>query len=188
MRVVLDTDVVVSGVLFQGPPYRILDAWRHRRLHLVVSPAILEEYQRVSQELAAQFPLVDLGEALELLARYSRYAMAGVAGPWRSARHTPPDRDRLMAGTRSATTSTRKSVSPTEPVRMRKRSWPGSMQEYLAGWMSGVPLLVKESASRWLMHPRSRPAYQVPRYSHRGRDAAATNARASRLWAAPRWV
>lgn len=72
MRVVLDTNVFISGVFFQGPPYRILDAWRHRRLHLVVSPAIVEEYQRVSQELAAQFPLVDLGEALELLAAYAQ--------------------------------------------------------------------------------------------------------------------
>lgn len=67
MRVVLDTNVLVSGVFFQGPPYRILDAWRRRQLQVVVSPAILEEYQRVGRELAAQFPQVDLSAALALL-------------------------------------------------------------------------------------------------------------------------
>jgi putative PIN family toxin of toxin-antitoxin system len=72
MRVVLDTNVFVSGVFFQGPPYRILAAWRHRRFHLAVSPAILDEYQRVSRELAAQFPRVDLGEALALLVTYAQ--------------------------------------------------------------------------------------------------------------------
>lgn len=68
MRVVLDTNVFVSGVFFSGPPYEILDAWRHGQLTLVVSPEILSEYGRVGQELAGEFPTVDLAPALELLA------------------------------------------------------------------------------------------------------------------------
>ncbi len=28
MRIVLDTNVFVSGVFFAGPPYKILEAWR----------------------------------------------------------------------------------------------------------------------------------------------------------------
>ena len=35
MRVILDTNVFVSGVFFSGPPFEILDAWRHGRLTLV---------------------------------------------------------------------------------------------------------------------------------------------------------
>ena len=47
MKVVLDTNVFVSGVFFCGPPYDILSAWRGGRLQLVVSAEILEEYRRV---------------------------------------------------------------------------------------------------------------------------------------------
>ena len=67
MRVVLDTNVFVSGLFFTGPPFQILDAWRRRALRLVVSPEVLEEYQRVSQELAEEFPQIDLGPPLALL-------------------------------------------------------------------------------------------------------------------------
>jgi len=38
MKVILDTNVFVSGVFFGGPPYAILDAWRRGRVSLVVSP------------------------------------------------------------------------------------------------------------------------------------------------------
>lgn len=68
MRVILDTNVFVSGVFFSGPPYEILDAWRRGKLTLVVSPDILGEYDRVGRELASEFPTVDLAPALELLA------------------------------------------------------------------------------------------------------------------------
>lgn len=68
MRVILDTNVFVSGVFFSGPPFEILDAWRHGRLTLVVSPEILAEYERVGQELANEFPAIDIAPILELLA------------------------------------------------------------------------------------------------------------------------
>ena len=51
MRVILDTNVVVSGVFFGGVPGRILSAWSAGKLVLVLSPAILEEYRRVGHEL-----------------------------------------------------------------------------------------------------------------------------------------
>lgn len=71
MRVVLDTNVFVSGLFFTGPPYQILDAWRNRALRLVVSPQILAEYQRVRQELAEAFPQVDLTAFLSLLSSHA---------------------------------------------------------------------------------------------------------------------
>ena len=46
IRVVLDTNVVLSGIFFAGVPGRILDAWRAGGLTLVLSPAILAEYNR----------------------------------------------------------------------------------------------------------------------------------------------
>ena len=68
MKVVLDTNVFMSGIFFAGPPYSILDAWRHGRVSLVVSPEIMDEYRRVAHELAAEFQGIDPGPALELVA------------------------------------------------------------------------------------------------------------------------
>lgn len=58
MRVILDTNVFVSGVFFTGPPYQILKAWREGRVKLIVSPEILEEYERVGKILAEEFPSI----------------------------------------------------------------------------------------------------------------------------------
>ena len=68
MRIVLDTNVFVSAVFFGGPPGRILEAWRGGRLQLVMSPEILEEYQRVGEILRDEHPSVDLEPLLALLA------------------------------------------------------------------------------------------------------------------------
>lgn len=68
MRVVLDTNVFVSGVFFSGPPYRILCAWRDGLVQVVVSPEIVAEYVRVGEELNEHFPSVDLSPVLALLA------------------------------------------------------------------------------------------------------------------------
>lgn len=67
MRVVLDTNVVISGIFFSGPPYEILDAWRHGRLELVTSPEILDEYARVAIELQSEFPGIEPHSLLELV-------------------------------------------------------------------------------------------------------------------------
>jgi len=67
MKVVVDTNVLISGVFFGGMPSRVLEAWRDGRIDLVVSPDILEEYRRVGEDLAAQFPGVSLAPLLALL-------------------------------------------------------------------------------------------------------------------------
>jgi putative PIN family toxin of toxin-antitoxin system len=67
VRVVLDTNVFVSGVFFTGPPFRILEAWRDGKVQLAVSEEILDEYQRVGEALAEQFPTVDLTPIIDLV-------------------------------------------------------------------------------------------------------------------------
>jgi putative PIN family toxin of toxin-antitoxin system len=68
MRVVVDTNVLVSGVFFSGIPRRILEAWRDRRIVIVASLEILEEYRRVGERLGAQFEGVSLEPFFTLLA------------------------------------------------------------------------------------------------------------------------
>jgi putative PIN family toxin of toxin-antitoxin system len=64
---VLDTNVLVSGIFFSGPPAVILRAWSQGKFRLVLSPEILDEYKRVSAELAVKFPDVDIQRILDLV-------------------------------------------------------------------------------------------------------------------------
>ena len=52
MIVVLDTNVVVSGIFFHGPPASILEAWFEGRFEVYATPKILEEYLRVLEEVS----------------------------------------------------------------------------------------------------------------------------------------
>ena len=65
MKIVLDTNVFVSGVFFNGPPYQILEAWRDGKLVIIVSPEILDEYVRVGEILAEDHPGIDLKPMLD---------------------------------------------------------------------------------------------------------------------------
>jgi len=67
MKVIVDTNVLVSGIFFSGPPYEILSAWRYKRLQIVVSSAIVDEYQRVGKELGERFQKIDIEPFMELL-------------------------------------------------------------------------------------------------------------------------
>jgi len=71
MKVVLDTNVLVSGIFFSGPPAGILRAWSQGKFKLVLSPEILDEYTRVSAELAVKFPNIDIRRILDLVIVHS---------------------------------------------------------------------------------------------------------------------
>ena len=43
MKIVLDTNVFISGVFFTGPPYHILEAWRDGNVEIIISEEILDE-------------------------------------------------------------------------------------------------------------------------------------------------
>jgi putative PIN family toxin of toxin-antitoxin system len=47
IRAVLDTNVVISALLFSGPPSQLVSAWQSGRFCPVVSAPILDEYLRV---------------------------------------------------------------------------------------------------------------------------------------------
>jgi putative PIN family toxin of toxin-antitoxin system len=72
MRVVLDTNVLMSGIFFAGPPARILAAWAEGELDLLASVDILAECRRVADRLRKKYPSVDLDPVLDLIIRESR--------------------------------------------------------------------------------------------------------------------
>ncbi|OKY76466.1 MAG: putative toxin-antitoxin system toxin component, PIN family [Desulfobulbaceae bacterium DB1] len=73
MKIVLDTNVFISGIFFSGPPLQILKAWRAKKVQIVLSKEILDEYRRVGQELAKKFPSVDISQIIELFTIHAEF-------------------------------------------------------------------------------------------------------------------
>ena len=94
MKVVLDTNVFVSGVFFGGPPFLILQAWRDGKIQLVISPEILDEYRRVGEILAEEHPAVDLEPMLEFVIQN---ADVFAASPLSEPVCEDPDDDKFIA-------------------------------------------------------------------------------------------
>lgn len=70
MRVVLDTNVPVSGLLFPGgPPSRLVAGWRAGAFELLLSEFLLDELARTLNHLAPRLrlPPSDLGDFVETL-------------------------------------------------------------------------------------------------------------------------
>ncbi len=76
MRVVVDTNVIISGVFFTGVPSLILDAWRDGLIDLVISPEIFDEYSRVGEVLHKEHPDIDIKPFLTLLALNSEIVVS----------------------------------------------------------------------------------------------------------------
>ncbi len=72
MRIVLDTNVLMSGVFFSGPPAQILSAWADGHLDLLATVDILGEYRRVAARLSKKYPSVDGEQVIDLVIRESR--------------------------------------------------------------------------------------------------------------------
>lgn len=101
MRVVLDTNVVVSAVFFGGTPGRVLAAWSAGRFVLILSPAILEEYRRVGHELGLRHP--DVNAAFEpVLALIAMNATIVDAPALVAPVSADPDDDKFLAAAAAA--------------------------------------------------------------------------------------
>jgi len=66
VRVVIDTNVLISGIFFSGLPAKILDHWKKRAFLSVISEPIIIEYVRVAEEISRKFPLIKIAEILDL--------------------------------------------------------------------------------------------------------------------------
>ena len=55
MYVVLDTNVLISGIFWTGPPSDILHAWQSNHFELALSSEIFDEYKRVADILAKKY-------------------------------------------------------------------------------------------------------------------------------------
>jgi putative PIN family toxin of toxin-antitoxin system len=52
VRIVLDTNVLVSGIFWSGTPSKILDLWVHDKFQLLTTQLILEEYNNTLNRIS----------------------------------------------------------------------------------------------------------------------------------------
>ncbi|NOY08780.1 MAG: putative toxin-antitoxin system toxin component, PIN family [Spirochaetes bacterium] len=67
MKIILDTNVLMSGIFFSGVPYQILKVWKEGKVGIVISEEILDEYYRVAIELSRKYQAINIDDILELL-------------------------------------------------------------------------------------------------------------------------
>lgn len=68
MRIILDTNVLISGIFFPGKPSLILKAWKNGLLKIVLSAEIFFEYQEVIKRIGVKFPLIETASIIDLIA------------------------------------------------------------------------------------------------------------------------
>jgi putative PIN family toxin of toxin-antitoxin system len=71
VRIVLDTNVLISGIFFRGPPHKILKAWKSKKIQIVISPEIYSEYIRVADIISNKYPSIDISRILNLITVHS---------------------------------------------------------------------------------------------------------------------
>ncbi len=73
MRIVLDTNVFISGVFFGGPPSEILKSWKQSKTQIIFTKEIIGEYQRIGEELSAKYPSVNIEPIIELFTIFGEF-------------------------------------------------------------------------------------------------------------------
>jgi putative PIN family toxin of toxin-antitoxin system len=89
VKVVLDTNVILSAALVGGLSGRILDAWRNGALVLTVSAEIMQEYERAGAALERRYPGVCVAPFLRLVERLAQVVTP--AAPFASVCRDPND-------------------------------------------------------------------------------------------------
>lgn len=94
MKVVLDTNVLVSGIFFSGPPAEILKAWRNGYIQFALTSEIIDEYLRVGMILAEKFSSIDINPILTLIITRSEIVQSQ---PFPQQVCDDPDDDKFLA-------------------------------------------------------------------------------------------
>lgn len=94
MKLVVDTNVLISGAFYLGSSSRILDACMWGEVQLILSPEIIDEYTRVGEEFTRKRPNVPFARFLEILIRT---ALLVQAPPLPKPVCKDPDDDKFIA-------------------------------------------------------------------------------------------
>lgn len=69
MKIILDTNVFMSGIFWSGPPAKILEAWQQKKFDLIISTSILDEYVRVSNVLAKKYRGINIDDIIDIVVK-----------------------------------------------------------------------------------------------------------------------
>ena len=94
LRIIIDTNVFISGVFFGGNAGRILEAWTDGEIQLVLSPQIYLEYERVFDVLKKRYSNRQFQSYLSQVASYAEFIDAPDLG---QAISRDPDDDKFLA-------------------------------------------------------------------------------------------
>ena len=73
MRIVVDTNVLVSGIFWKSSPARVLDLWRLGKYQLALSKPIFDEYSRILRKLDLRYQSPATEHFLTLLGKNSLF-------------------------------------------------------------------------------------------------------------------
>lgn len=102
MRVVLDTNVTISGLLWHGAPRQVIEAARNAVIELFTSPELLDELDDVLRRPKLASRLAQVGKTpANLIDEYLALITVVPAPPLSSAISADPDDDAVLACARS---------------------------------------------------------------------------------------
>lgn len=73
IKVVVDTNVVISGIFWRGNPHKILMSWFREKFETLVSEPILEEYERVLKRLDSGLTPEEIQRWVEIIVIHSTF-------------------------------------------------------------------------------------------------------------------
>ena len=71
MRIVVDTNVLISGIFWGGIPSEIVRAWAEGNLIAVCSAEIVKDYNGITRRMNPGLALIEVDRLLALLIRHS---------------------------------------------------------------------------------------------------------------------
>ena len=51
MKIVLDTNVLISGIFWKGPPCGVVSLWAENKIQLLITKTIFKEYLKILQKI-----------------------------------------------------------------------------------------------------------------------------------------
>ena len=72
MKIILDTNVLISGIFYSGPPFQILQAIHQGKIQNILSPEIIEEYQNTLSRISLKFPQIHSQKQLQWIIHNSQ--------------------------------------------------------------------------------------------------------------------
>jgi putative PIN family toxin of toxin-antitoxin system len=71
MKVVIDTNVLISGIFWKGQPNKVLSQWKQGKITPVVSADMISEFTRVMNDFKIQLPQSMIRQWTNLILRNS---------------------------------------------------------------------------------------------------------------------